>query len=601
MDMIRKLRDILTREEQRRYALLFVAIIGMAGFEVIGVFSVVPFVQLISNPEIVEENRWFAATYDALGFESVNAFLIAVGVAVFTLLAVSNSFRAWTQWFQLRVVWKSAHGIATRLFHRFVQQDYPFFLHNNSNNLAKQVLSEVNQLVTSVLTPLVEFIAQSVVVAAIIGLLVVVDPVVALAVLLTLGGVYAVVYVVTRTYVYRLGTERYAANLERFKSANEALQTIKTVKLAGCEEYFENRFDLANRRFADVTPKYQIISSATRYLVEIIAFGGIIVVVLYLLATGGAIGSALPLLSLYAMAGYRLMPSLQRVFAAASRLRHNQPVIHELHMDFAVRTRVPVRDSANSPAETAEVAFRESIRLDSVSFTYPESEEPVLSDITLTIPKGGSVAFIGSTGSGKTTLVDVISGLLTPTHGSVRVDGHPLHEAQLRPWRAKIGYVPQDVVLYDDSIRRNIAFGIPDDEIDMERVELVARIASIHDFIRDRLPERYEAQVGERGVRLSGGQQQRIGLARALYRNPSVLILDEATSALDGITEEAVISAINRVDQDITTIMIAHRLTTVKNCDRIYLMEEGRIVDQGRFADLMRSNSTVMGMARAGT
>ena len=595
--MIAKLREMLTEQERRRYVVLFVAIIGMAAFEILGVFSVVPFVHLISNPQIVEENRWFATAYDFFGFESTDSFLIAVGVAVLALLAISNAFRAWTHWFELRVVWQSAHGVASRLFERFMRQDYTFFLHNNSTNLAKQVLSEVNQLVLNVLTPLVELIAQSIVVLAIVGLLFFVDPVIALAVVASLGGVYSLVYIVVRKYVYRLGKERYSANSDRFKFANEAFQTIKMVKLAGRESYFEERFDSANRRFSDVNPKYQIIAGATRYFVEVVAFGGVIVFILYLLVNGGELGPILPMLTLYGMAGYRLMPSLQRAFAAANKLRHNLPVVDELHSDFTIRTAAP----GLQPGAMRPVGFRESIALEGIAYVYPQTSETVLDGVSLRIEKGSSVAFIGTTGSGKTTLVDVLCGLLPPTRGVVIVDGVPLQPDLLRGWKSMIGYVPQDVVLYDDTIRRNIAFGVTDAEIDSDRVEEVARIASIHEFITERLPKGYDTRVGERGVRLSGGQRQRLGLARALYRNPAILVLDEATSALDGITEEAVIESIGVMTRDITLVMIAHRLTTVKDCDCIYLMENGRIVDQGRYADLMRSNATVMSMAKVAT
>jgi ABC-type multidrug transport system fused ATPase/permease subunit len=593
--MMRKLWALLDRAERRRFAWLLAAIVVMGFFETAGVASILPFMQLVSNPAVIQEHGFLRDAYAWLGSDNPNQFLFAVGAGVLGLLTLSNAVRAFTQWLQFRTVWSTAHGMSIRLLERYVTQPYTFFLKNSSTDLGKEVLMEMTELVKSVLVPLTDLAARLFVSLSLLILLLAVDPTLALSVAGVLGTAYGLIYLVFRRALYRLGKERYASGRVRFKAATEALQGIKAVKIGGRERYFLEKFTAASERYTSIQPTFQAISRTPRYFVETLAFGGILVIVMYLLTTQKTLTNVVPLLSLYALAGYRLLPGLQEIFHAISQVRYHAAVVDALHDQFmhhTVAVELPAADAVPLPV-------RDEITVDDVSFQYAGTDRPTLDGVALSIPRNSSVAFVGPTGSGKSTLIDILVGLLQPHQGSVRVDGVPVTAENVREWQASIGYVPQEAMLFDDTVLRNIVFGVEDAQVDRGRVERAARIARIHDFIVGELPNGYETVVGERGIRLSGGQRQRIGLARALYREPSVLILDEATSALDGVTEREVMEAIAGMRNQVTLILVAHRLTTVRDCDRIYLLDGGRITDEGTYGDLIASNHLFRGMAKA--
>jgi ATP-binding cassette subfamily C protein len=314
--------------------------------------------------------------------------------------------------------------------------------------------------------------------------------------------------------------------------------------------------------------------------------------VVFLTITRGGASDVIPLVSLFAFAGYRLLPAMQKVFQAATSIYFNQAILDTLHQDLT-------EDVTKRDLEIGEpIFFTKEIRLKNLSFSYPETSVTVLANINLTIRKNSTVGFVGTTGSGKTTLVDILLGLLVAQEGGLFVDDVPLTSQRQRAWQQIIGYVPQDIFLSDDTVARNIAFGLADEKIESDKVQAAAKIAALDTFISEELAHGYETIIGERGLRLSGGQRQRIGLARALYENPAILVLDEATSSLDGVTETAVMKAINNASKDRTVIMIAHRLSTVRDCDVIYLMEKGSIVAHGTFVELMETNATFKNMAK---
>jgi ABC-type multidrug transport system fused ATPase/permease subunit len=593
--MLRKLYELLSPGERRRFAWLLGAIVLMGFFETLGVASILPFMQLVSNPQAIQEHAVLRRAYEWVGADTPNQFLIMVGAGVLVLLTVSNAVRGFTQWLQFHTVWASAHGLSVRLLERYVTQPYDFFLRSSSTDLGKEVLMEMGELVKSVLVPLTDLTARLFVSLSLLGLLLAVDPKLALSVAGVLGTAYGLIYLLFRRALYRLGQDRYAAGRQRFKSATEALQGIKAVKIGGRERYFLDKFTVASERYTSIQPTFQAISRTPRYFVETLAFGGILVIVLYLLTTQSTLTNVVPLLSLYALAGYRLLPAMQEIFTSVSQVRYHAAVVETIHEQFMRRTVRVELPAASAPP----LPLREAITLEDLRFQYQGTDRPTLDGIDLVIPRNASVAFVGPTGSGKSTLIDILVGLLQPHQGCVRVDGAPVTPENVRGWQSSIGYVPQEAMLFDDTVLRNIVFGVEESAVDRARVERSARIARIHDFITDELPQGYDTMVGERGIRLSGGQRQRIGLARALYREPSVLILDEATSALDGVTEEEVMEAIAGMRDQVTMIIVAHRLTTVRDCDQIYLLDGGRVTDQGTYGELIASNHLFRGMAKA--
>lgn len=599
MDSLKKLYGIFRPEERRRLVGLGVVILLMALLELAGLASVMPFISLVSRPEIVHENKWLQWFYEAFNFQSTDALLVTTGTIVLILFTTVNIIAVFSVWLQYHFAKSVEHSLATRLLSTYASQEYVHFLMRNSSEMGKQVLTEVNQFINGVLTPMLAMISRVVVSLFVIVLIVIVDPLLAGIVIGLIGGVYSLIYLLTRKYLKWWGKERIKKTEYCFHLANELLMGIKTVKIHNKEDYYVGKFAVESKRLRLLQARQPVISTAPRYVIETLVFGGVIVAILYLLGTGGNLVALLPTFSLYALAGYRLLPYMQAIFKSASSIKYNFPLIDLLHTDLKqVGSRQPLLLPEQRGFKEGDISFTGAIELLNLSFRYPTAEENALRSINLRINRGEKIAFAGSTGSGKTTLADIILGLLTPGSGKLTVDGTPIHSGNVRSWRKLIGYVPQEVVLFDSSVKNNIALGEEEEDIDMQRVVEAASMANIHDFISNEMPYSYDTEVGERGVRLSGGQRQRIGLARALYRQPQVLVLDEATSALDGVTEDAVMQEIERIPHDVTMIIIAHRLATVRACDTIYMMERGEIVAFGDYYDLIERNATFREMAK---
>ncbi len=592
--MIAKILDLLSPQERRRAYLLLGMILIMALLDVVGVASIMPFMAVLADPGVVQTNAYLAAAYRALGFTATEPFLFFLGVLVFAALVLSIAFKAITTWALTYFTQMRNYSLSMRLVRGYLHQPYEWFLNRHSADLGKNVLVEVQQVIVGALIPLMEALAQGAVAAAILVLLIAVDPLLALYLGLGLGAAYGAIYAALRQRLTRVGKIRVAANLGRFQVLTEAFGGIKEVKIAGLEPAFLTRFDEPARRFARTQVTATVIGQMPRYALEALAFGGMLLVILYLMRTAQGLQGALPIIALYAFAGYRLMPALQSFYTQITQLRFAGPALDNLHQDLSGLAPAPAQAPPPAP-----LALSQAIRLDHLTYHYPQAARPAVLDLTLEIPARATVGLVGSTGSGKTTTVDLILGLLAPQSGQLLIDGAPLTATNRRAWQASLGYVPQQIYLADDSVAANIAFGLPPERIDQAAVERAARIAKLHDFVTQDLPQGYATLVGERGVRLSGGQRQRIGIARALYHRPQVLILDEATSALDNLTEQAVMDAVHALGHEITIILIAHRLTTVSECDRIYLLDKGRLAGQGTYEELLASNAHFRGMAQA--
>jgi ABC-type multidrug transport system fused ATPase/permease subunit len=451
--------------------------------------------------------------------------------------------------------------------------------------------------------PLGNFIAGIVTAFFILGLLFWTDPKLAVLSALILGTAYILIYSILRPKLARLGKERVVQNRMKYQVVSEAFGGIKEIKVGGLESTFFRRYQRPARDYARSQAIANLAGAMPRYLLEAIAFGGMLSIALYLMSTKGNLAAALPTLALYALAGYRLMPVLQQIYGSAVSVKYSAGAVDNLYDDFNSHQApfaAPSGKTSDSQDKKEPITLTDKIELDQVTYRYPSGSRNSLDQVSLTIPANHTVGFVGPTGSGKTTTVDLILGLLMPTSGQLRVDGRPITAENIRRWQRLIGYVPQQIYLADDSVAGNIAFGIPPAEVDMEAVRLAARIANLDEFVSKELPDGYATVIGERGVRLSGGQRQRIGIARALYHRPSVLVMDEATSALDNLTEVGVMQAIEGLNRQMTIILIAHRLTTVKKCDTIFLLEAGRLVGQGTYDELVDSNERFRALASSG-
>jgi ABC-type multidrug transport system fused ATPase/permease subunit len=577
MNTYRKTLTLLSPKEKRRGNLVLVMVILMAMLETAGVASVMPFLAVLGNPDLVETNPVLSPLYAGLSFTSVDSFIFALGAASFGLILFSAFFRSLTHYAMNRFIEMRRHSISKKLLETYLRQPYAFFLNRHSGDMAKNILSEVDQLVQNVFRPGMQMVSYTLVIIALIALLIVVDPWLALVVAVVVGGLYALIFGTVRGLLGRVGRDRARANQERFTTAAEALGGIKDIKLLGREHAYLQRFDGPSFRQAKHQSTSQTISEVPKYLVEAVGFGGVIALTLYLLSIHGgtssaAMGQLLPILGLYVFAGYRLLPAAQRIYGGLSKLRFGAAAVDAIHSDLQQRTQLAELYRRAPQA----IRPKQTIALRNIFYRYPTAKHDALQGIDVSIPVASSLGIIGASGAGKTTLVDVLLGLLRPTQGAILVDDEPVTDANLRAWQQSLGYVPQDIFLTDATVSENIALGIPKEQIDQTQVERCARMAQIHEFIVTEMPQSYETVVGERGVRLSGGQRQRIGIARALYHDPAVLVFDEATSALDTKTESEVIQAINALTGTKTIILIAHRLSTVRECSQVITLSSGQ-------------------------
>lgn len=557
----------------------------MAFFEVVGIASILPFMQLAADPDSIHTNPWLEWAYNSMGFSSERSMLITTGIAMIALITVSNLFSAFTVWLQQKYSWAIAHNLSVRLLGVHVNQPYQYFLSSSISNLKSDLVFEVSRITSGVITPLNELISRLVVILVIFLLLVFVNPFIAFALVSVLGGAYILIYLARQRYLNRLGEERILANQVRFKNLDDLLNGIKTIRVFQAQDYFFSRFESASERFSDIMPRVLFISASPKYVIEILAFGSILAIALYLIINGDGLQAALPILSLYAVAGYRLLPSLQKAFGALAKLRHNFHVVDIVYKNFKNKNNQITEKQNINPIE-----FKQSIKLKDIVFKYSNTPKPLIENLSLTIAKGSTVAFVGSTGSGKTTVTDLLVGLLFANAGQVLVDETSITEANAEAWRHKIAYVPQEVFLFDDTIEKNIAIGTDNEGINPNKLKKATQVADIYSFITQELPMGFQTTVGERGVRLSGGQKQRLGLARALYKTPELLVLDEATSALDGITEKNVIEALKQLAADLTIVLIAHRLSTVRHADQIFLLDGGNLVATGTYEELLQKS-----------
>ncbi len=592
------LKEMLTFRERRQAVLLFFLMLGVAFFETLGVASILPFIAVLSNPDVVTTNPVLAALYDYSGAETTNDFLKMIGFGVFVILIVSLVYKALVQWAQVRFSQLRIHNMGCRLMARYLSQPYQFFLNRHSSQVSTTILAEIERVVSGSLFPAMRMTTSALIVLFLVAFLIVLDPFLALSMAAVVGLSYVFIYVFVRHRLSQIGHLRLQANRARYRVVNETFGGIKDVKISGLESKMVHRYRGPSRTMVEQHVRAALISMIPSFALQGLIFGGMILVLLYLMAVHGELGGALPVFATFAFAGYRLMPAVQSVYGNLSQLRATDAALQSLLDDLrqlAPHEVLLTDDSATGRA--ARMPIEREIRLVDVHFAYPGSKQPALNGLTLTVPVRHTIGLVGTTGCGKTTTVDVILGLLAPQQGQLLVDGVPINEHNVRPWQRTVGYVPQQIYLSDETVARNIAFGLEDKDIDMAAVEAAARVANLHEFVSRELPDGYQTLIGERGVRLSGGQRQRIGIARALYHDPDVLLLDEATSALDNVTETAVMNAVNNLGHQKTIIIIAHRLSTVRACDRIYLLEHGRIAGAGTFDDLCVKNRAFQAMA----
>ncbi len=560
--------------------------------DVISVATVMPFLSLLGTPELVNTNPVASYFYTMLGFESISGFIFAVGIAIVLVLVAISALRSVTAYALNRWIFMREYSLSRRILFNYMSQPYEFFLNRHTDELKTYILNESRRVVAEAYKPAAEIINALMTFIMIVIFLIWAEPVTTVVSVLAFGLCYGALYFSLRGMLRRMGTEVLITNKARFRVTGEVLGGIKQIKLLGREQNYISAFSVPAKRQAKVRAINATLRQIPKFGLEAIAFGGIIILTLVLVnrnggVESGAITSILPTLGLYAFAGYRLLPTMQIMYASFATLKYGAAAVDAIYDDLnKTEATKALLKSMPSPLKHSEsVAFKD------INYHYPGTSEGGLQDINFEIKRGMTVGVVGTTGAGKTTLVDVFLGLLPASSGHIVVDGKPLSEAQMPQWQASIGYVPQDIFLFDASISENIALGIPKEDIDDEAIRKAAVSAQIYDFIKTEMPEGFDTHVGERGVRISGGQRQRIGIARALYHNPQIIVFDEATSALDNTTERELMKEINTLSEDKTIIMIAHRLSTVEECDLILVLDKGQLVGTASYEELLKDNT----------
>lgn len=568
--ILKKTLGLLTAKEKKKLLMLSLVTMLLSLVELIGVVFIFPFMSVATNPKVIETNQYLNLAYQKVGFQSETAFLVALGVLAILSLVVGNSFKALSTYLLLRFGNMQNHYLSKRMLGSYLSRPYEYYLNQNSSDLIKNVVSEVNVVVSGVLTPLLNAVGRIFAAFFVIVTLVLIDPILAILVAFVVATSYFIIYQMFKKKISKMGRSRTKENKKRIRIISEASGGIKHIKLMNKEFVYLNDFERPSKKYALSKTFEKVIGDIPKLFLEVIAYGGILLVVIYLVTSYENRGDAIAMTSLYAVAAYKLMPAFQKIYKAITSIKFSVSALDAVAKNMTFFSTTIIRRKSNE-----RMSFDSTLELRDVDFSYLNAKNKALTGVNLKICANNMVGIIGSTGSGKTTLVDIILGLLSPSHGEIYVDGNLLTQDNIHQWQANIGYVPQHIYLSDATVAENIAFGLPLNEINEDCLVRAAKLAQIHDFITNELESGYQSLVGERGVRLSGGQRQRIGIARALYNDPSFLVFDEATSALDMKTEGEVMKSIEGLGGKKTILMIAHRLSTLKKCDVVIELEKG--------------------------
>ncbi|MDB9526437.1 ABC transporter ATP-binding protein [Oscillatoria sp. CS-180] len=591
---IRQLFKHINNKHQRHLVALLALMVLSSLSEMISLGALLPFLSALSNPEELLENPRWQVLITFLNIETVSQLVVGLALVFVFAAIISNSLRFLTV--RARVYLSAAIGcdISCKIFHKTLQQPYQFHARHNSSDLMQTLLDDTNRLTTRIITPLLTAFTDGILVFSLIWALILIDAPIAISAAAILGSAYLVTYRLRQRILKRNSKLVSQSGQRRIKTVQESIGGIRDVLIAHTYGFFENEFQNAELKFKNIQAQNAVISQSPKFLIEAITMAAIALLSVAL-GRNGDFSQAVPVLGSLALGAKRLLPALQSVFLSIAQVQGSRTSLERVlvalkrSIDFSHQKQL---------AATRQLTLERGIRVKNVWFRYTEDGDWVLKNLNLKIAAKTTIGFVGTTGSGKSTTADLILGLLRPQKGTVWVDDQVLEGDSWRQWQSGIAHVPQHIFLTDASIAENIAFAIPKAEIDFERVQNAARLAQVSDFI-DSLPAKYDTYVGERGVRLSGGQRQRIGIARALYRQASVIVFDEATSALDNATEKEVMDAINRLSHKFTIILIAHRLSTVEKCDTIFELHQGSIVAKGSYKELLNLSQSFRSMVQA--
>lgn len=575
MNLVKSVFKVFNGKQKQKLFVMAILILINSAVSLLGVSVLMPFIQAVTSPEELLANQWVAMFYDFMGMDNPNQLITALAIAIIIVYIAKNGFIIFMNNMQYRFSYYGKREMQDKLMKYYISKDYTFFLNHNSSELMRDINNDPEMFYAAVLNML-QLASEVCVSTILIIFLLITDPVITLGVALAMILMMLLFMKRLKRTLSRFGDERRKYNASIIQCMQQAFGGIKEIKIANREAYFEEGFRKQNGLYTEVIKQNSFLSSIPKPVMEALCISGLMVTIAVRINMANADPTHfIGVLAVFAAAAFGLLPSANKMSEYLASIIHNGVVIHKIGEEY-----VKIRDleiDIDQKKDYKNVNLEKEIRVENMAFTYPDVEEPVLSHVNVTIPKNTSVAFIGPSGAGKTTMVDLILGVLKPQEGKITVDGMDISESY-RGWHDKIGYIPQTIYMLDDTIRNNIAFG-KKDGIEDEQIWEALRQAQLDDFVES-LDDGLDTMIGEAGVRLSGGQRQRIGIARALYRKPEVLVLDEATSALDSETEAAVMEAIDSLQGKMTMLIIAHRLSTIKNCNIVYKVENGGIAKQ---------------------
>ncbi|HSY09104.1 MAG TPA: ABC transporter ATP-binding protein [Steroidobacteraceae bacterium] len=599
MSLASEIWSILTPSQRRQVLAAQIISLAMAFSTVTGIAAIAPFFAVLGEPRLIDQNILLHWLFLHGGFSSQRGFIVLLGVAFISLVLIANLINGLGFLAMNRLALRVGNQLQTAMFADYLSRPYSFHAGTNSATLVKNVVYESTRVTNGILLNGLMLVANLVTASSIVLAIVLLNPMVAIAMIAGLAGGYALIYLAVRNRVLRFGRAQSHFAAEQAQIVNEGFGAIKELIVLQVQSFFRDRFERVSSALALAAAHCQVVAQSPRHLMECVAAAVLVGTALVLGGRRDGVGPWLGQLTFLAFAAYRLLPTLQQVFAMIVRIRADRPAFALIAPDLrhARAAQLTMTSMHLRRSESVWPAHhRGEIRLNDVSFRYADDGPWALKGVSLSIAPQSTVGIVGANGSGKTTLVDLIAGLLVPAAGYVEVDGTALDDEIRAAWQAHVAYVPQNVFLLDASISQNIALGIAAPDIDRGRLLEAARLAQLDELITG-LPQGFEHRVGERGVKLSGGQRQRIGIARALYREASVLLLDEATNALDGLTERELMATLGRLRGRYTTILIAHRMSAVRSCDLIFQLEHGKVIGSGTYDDLLKDSEAFRRMA----
>jgi len=588
-DTYQKLLRLLDTNDKKSF-FLFILISFLGGaIEVAGIGSVMPFIGVLIQPDLVTTNHILSSIYTTLQFSSTSNFIIFMGCITLGTVMTGGTINILAIRFQLNLSYRIAHKWTTRLFSTYLHQPYKFYLGMNSNAMKSGILSEVDRTVSSVLIPSSVLISKAMILTVIFIMLLFINAAITIILMGIIGSIYGALLIYFRHKMKRRGQGMVEHNKTRYRVTSEAFTGIREIKLYHNAAYFEKKFATASKEY-NMSQAYSLyFGQIPRFIIEIVGFSALIGLAIYLIAvSGNPANHVIPLIALFAAAGYKILPASQNLYTSLNKIRFNSASLAAVADGLALSPEIE-EDNAD---DKTKITFDHEISVKNISFAYDNQPTPALNNVNCTIKKNTLVTIMGPTGAGKSTFIDLLAGLLQPTAGEILIDGQTLTTANVRSWQRQIGYVPQKIHLLDGSIKDNITFGQPADLIDVDQITVAAKKAQIDSYIMS-LPDQYRAAVGEHGDHLSGGQRQRVGIARALYRDPAILILDEPTSALDADTARSLLTTLKELSQEKTVIIITHSTEAQKYCDQILFVSEGQIESGKTCEDLLKHNPSL--------